>query len=113
MSSGGVTQGSSGPFVRVAELWIDPAQLERYKVAVKEEIETSVRIEPGVLAIYAVAERDNVSKLRFFEIYVDEAAYKTHIASAHFRRYVEITKDMITSRALFDTVPILLGAKEK
>lgn len=40
-------------FPRVAELEIDPAQLERYTAAVREEMETSVRIEPGVLAIYA------------------------------------------------------------
>src|SRR5258707_15323212 len=66
------------PYVRIAELEIDPAQLESYTAAVKEEIETSVRVEPGVLAIYAVAEKDNPSRLRFFEMYADEAAYKTH-----------------------------------
>jgi hypothetical protein len=46
--------------VRLAEIDIDPAQLESYKAAVKEEIETSVRVEPGVLALYAVAEKDNL-----------------------------------------------------
>ena len=101
------------PFVRLAELEIDPAQLEHYKVAVKEEIETSIRVEPGVLAIYAVAEEDNPSTLRFFEMYVDEGAYEAHIQSAHFRKYVQITKDMIISRRLIDTVPILLGAKKQ
>ena len=55
------------PFVRMAELEIDPAQLESYKAAVKEEMETSVRVEPGVLAIYAVAEAGNPCRLRFFE----------------------------------------------
>ena len=101
------------PFVRIAELEIDPAQLESYKAAVKEEMETSVRVEPGVLAIYAVAEADNPSRLRFFEMYADEAAYKAHIESAHFKKYFETTKGMITSRKLIDTVPILLSAKEK
>ena len=101
------------PFVRVAELRIDPAQLEGYKAAVKEEIETSVRMEPGALAIYAVAEKNDTTKLRFLEIYVDEAAYNTHLSSAHFKKYVEITKDMIASRTLLDTVPIILGTKEK
>ena len=41
--------------VRLAELEIYPAQLESYKVFLREEIETSIRIEPGVLALYAVA----------------------------------------------------------
>lgn len=101
------------PFVRIAELEIDPAQLESYKAAVKEEMETSVRVEPGVLAIYAVAEKDNPSKLRFFEMYTDEAAYNAHRESAHFKKYVEITKPMIISRRLIDTVPIQLSAKRK
>lgn len=99
------------PVVRVAELDIDPAQLEPYKAAVREEIETSVRIEPGVLAIYAVAEKDNPAKLRLFEIYADDAAYDAHIASAHFRTYAETTKDMITSKKLVETAPVQLSAK--
>ena len=31
------------PIVRIAELEIDPAQLDAYKLALKEEIETSIR----------------------------------------------------------------------
>ena len=101
------------PFVRIAELEIDPAQLESYKNAVKEEMETSVRTEPGVLAIYAVAENDHPTRLRFFEMYADEAAYNAHIQSPHFKQYVAITKDMITSRKLIDTTPIQLSAKNR
>src|SRR5262245_7213626 len=82
------------PFVRIAELEIEPAQLEAYKVTVKEEMETSVRVEPGVLAIYAIAEKDNPTKLRFFEMYADEAAYKAHVESAHFKKYRDIAKNM-------------------
>ena len=99
------------PFVRIAELEIDPTQLDGYRAAVKEEMETSIRVEPGVLAIYAVAEKDAPTKLTFFEIYADEAAYRAHIASPHFRKYFETTKDMITSRRLIDTVPLQLSAK--
>jgi quinol monooxygenase YgiN len=109
---GGVEQRAE-PVVRVAELEIDPAQLASYKAAVKEEMETSVRVEPGVLAIYAVAEKDNPAKFQFFEMYADEAAYKAHIASPHFRKYVEATKPMIRSRKLIETVPVQLSAKRK
>ena len=41
--------------VPIAELEIDPGQLEAYKSALREEIEASIRIEPGVLTLYAVA----------------------------------------------------------
>ena len=108
-----VAEEQKVPFVRIAELEIDPAQMEKYQTAVKEEMEISVRTEPGVLAIYAVAEKDNPARLRFFEMYADEAAYNAHIQSPHFKKYVAITKDMITSRRLIDTVPIQLSAKNK
>ena len=113
LSGGAAAEEPRVPFVRIAELEIDPAQLESYKAAVKEEMETSVRVEPGVLAIYAVAEAGNPSRLSFFEMYADEAAYRAHIESAHFKKYYETTKGMITSRRLIDTVPILLSAKKK
>jgi hypothetical protein len=48
------------PYVRIAELEIDPTQLESFKASVKEEMDVSVRVEPGVLAIYAVGEKDNL-----------------------------------------------------
>lgn len=99
------------PMVRVAEIDIDPLQIEAYKAAVSEEIEASIRVEPGVLAIYAVALRDRPTHLRFFEIYADEAAYRQHIASPHFRTYVDATKSMITSRVLLEAEPIALGLK--
>src|SRR3954465_15942664 len=79
------------PFVRIAELEIDPAQLESYRAPVKEEMETSVRVEPGVLAIYAVALKDNPSKLRFFEMFTDEAAYNAHRVSSNIKKYGVIT----------------------
>ena len=52
-------------------------------------METSVRVEPGVLAICCVAEKDNPSRLRFFEIYADEAAYTSHRETAHFKKYAQ------------------------
>jgi quinol monooxygenase YgiN len=101
------------PYVRIAELEIDPARLDAFKASVKEEMEASVRVEPGVLAIYAVAEKDYPSRLRFFEIYADEAAYRSHRETAHFRKYVETTKDMVKSRKLIETVPVQLSEKKK
>jgi len=99
------------PFVRVAEIDVDPAQREAFIAAVKEEMEESVRVEPGVLAIYAVAEKDAPSRLRFFEIYASEAAYDAHLDSPHFRKYRSTTEPMIRSRVLTETVPIQLSSK--
>jgi hypothetical protein len=47
------------PMVRIAELQIDPTHLDAYKAALKLEIEASIRLEPGVLTLYAVALKDH------------------------------------------------------
>ncbi|WP_234683932.1 putative quinol monooxygenase [Bradyrhizobium monzae] len=99
------------PYVRVAEIEIDPSQVEPYGAAVKEQIEAAVRLEPGVLALYAVADAQNPAHVFVFEIYADVDAYKAHIETPHFKAYKAITQDMVKSLKLRDTVPILLGAK--
>src|SRR3954470_22933945 len=74
-------QQTQGEYVQVAEIEIDPAQLEAYHAAVREHIETAVRVEPGVLVLYAVSEKDNPTHVRVFEIYRDVDAYKSHLES--------------------------------
>jgi quinol monooxygenase YgiN len=98
-------------FVRIAELAIDPAQLEGFKAAAKEVGETSVRAEPGCLVLYAVSEKENPGRVIVFEIYRDEDAYKTHVQTPHFKKFRETTDNMIKSRKLIDTVPLSLAAK--
>ena len=101
------------PYVRVAQIEIDPAQLENYKTIAKEQIETAIRVEPGVLTLYAVAEQDNPTRVVVFEIYADLEAYRAHIETPHFKKYKAETQDMVKSLKLVDTVPIILGAKVK
>lgn len=104
-------QDAEQTVVRIAELVIDPVQLEAYTAAVKEEMEESIRVEPGVLAIYSVAEKGKPNSLRFFEIYANDEAYRAHVESPHFKKYVAVTQPMIQSRKLIETVPVQLSAK--
>jgi quinol monooxygenase YgiN len=97
--------------VHLAELEIDPAYLEHYKAALQEEIATSIRVEPGVLTLYAVSVKDHPTQIRLFETYANEAAYETHIQSPHFKKYKSGTVGMVKSLKLLETEPILLGAK--
>jgi quinol monooxygenase YgiN len=99
------------PFVRVADIEVDPAQRDAFISAVKEEMDESIRVEPGVLALYAVAEKDSPSRLRFFEVYADEAAYDAHVQSPHFRKYRATTEPMIRTRVLVEAVPIQLSSR--
>lgn len=112
-SYGNATAQEKNQMVRLAKLQIDSAQLENYKALLKEEIETSVRVEPGVLTLYAVAEKNNPTHITILEIYADSAAYKAHIQTPHFIKYKNGAKDMVRSLELIETVPLLPGMKIK
>jgi quinol monooxygenase YgiN len=98
-------------YVQIAELDVDPAQLESYEAAAKEQIETAIRVEPGVLALYSVADKNNASHIRVFEMYRDLDAYKAHLETAHFKKYKAVTGAMVRSLNLVPVKPIILGAK--
>lgn len=99
--------------VRLAKLVIDSTRLESYKAALKEEIETSVRVEPGVLTLYAVSEKNNPTRVTILEIYADTVAYKAHLQTPHFIKYKTSTNDMVRSLELVETIPLLPGMKIK
>jgi quinol monooxygenase YgiN len=106
-------QSSQNRVVRLAELEIDPAQLDRYKSALREEIEASIRLEPGVLTLYSVSVKGHPTQIRLFEMYASQAAYEAHLQSPHFRKYKAETTGMVKSLTLLETDPILLGSKFK
>jgi quinol monooxygenase YgiN len=99
--------------VRIAELDIAPEQLDAYKLILKEEIETSIRVEPGVLTLYAVSLKGHPEQIRLFEMYRDAASYEAHLQSPHFKSYKAQTQAMVKSLRLIETEPILLGSKPK
>jgi quinol monooxygenase YgiN len=99
------------PLVRIAELEIDASQLDAYRAALKEEIATSIRVEPGVLTLYAVSVKNDPTQIRIFETYGSQAAYEAHLQTRHFKKYKAETQGMVKSLKLIETEPILLGKK--
>lgn len=103
----------SEQMVRLAKLVIDSTQLEPYNVLLKEEIETSVRVEPGVLTLYAVAEKNRPTHITILEIYASKAAYEAHIKTPHFLKYKNGTLAMVKSLELIETTPLIPNMKIK
>ena len=104
---------ADGQMVRLAKLEIDPAQLDSYKSALKEEIEASVALEPGVLTLYAVSEKERPTRITILEIYADRAAYEKHIKTPHFLKYKKGTEKMVKSLELVESVPLIPSMKIK
>lgn len=99
--------------VRLSKITVDPAQLDAYNAYLKEEIEASMRLEPGVLTLYATADKKQPNKITILEIYADREAYEKHIQTPHFQKYKQGTLSMVEELELTDTTPLLPGLKIK
>jgi len=92
--------------VRIARIKVDPAQLNPYLQALKEQMNCAMTLEPGVLSYHAVADRDAPGQITILEVYANRAAYLSHIETSHFRKYKERVKDMVLSLELTDVSTI-------
>ena len=88
--------------VRISEIQIAPEHLAEYKAILKEEAEASVRLEPGVISIFPMFQRESPTEVRILEIYASKAAYEAHIKSPHFERYKTTTLSMVKALKLVD-----------
>lgn len=104
---------NNNKLVRIARLEIDSSQLEQYKAMLKEGIETAVRVEPGVLTLFAVYDQDHPTQVIVLEVYADEAAYEAHLQTAHFKKYKSGTREMVKHLELIKVSPIALETKGK
>ena len=100
-------------YIRIAKLVIDSTKLTEYKAALKEHAEIAVRVEPGVLMLYAVYEKNNPTHINVFEIYASLDAYNFHIKTPHFLKYKATVEEMVKSLELVDVEPIALEAKKQ
>ena len=93
---------ADGMMVRIAEISIEQEHLEEYLSILKEESEASVRLEPGVLCIYPMYEKERPAEIRLLEIYASREAYESHLQTPHFKHYKTTTMPMVKSLRLVD-----------
>jgi len=88
---------------RIAKIKVDINQLEKYKTALKEQMDAAIKLEPGVLSYTVVADKKDATSITIFEVYANQEAYQSHIVAPHFKKYKETVKDMVLSLELIDT----------
>ena len=88
--------------VRISEIQVHAEHLGRYKAILKEEAEASVKLEPGVIAIFPMYQRENDTEFRILEMYSNRQAYEAHLKTPHFLKYKSSTLHMVKSLKLVD-----------
>ena len=88
--------------VRVSEIEIVSGYLDEYRAILKEEAAASVRLEPGVIAIFPMYQKEQPTQVRILEVYSNREAYESHLKTSHFQRYKTTTLEMVKSLKLVD-----------
>ena len=92
--------------VRIAEIEIKPEHLEAYKSILQVEAAASVKLEPGVIAIFPMYEKEEPTRVRILEIYANKEAYEAHLKTPHFLHYKTETLKMVKSLRLAEMTPL-------
>jgi quinol monooxygenase YgiN len=88
--------------IRISEIEIDSDYFEEYNRILQEEAEASVRLEPGVISIFPMFQKENPGQVRILEIYASKEAYESHLKTLHFQKYKTTTLKMVKSLKLMD-----------
>lgn len=99
--SSGFAQKST-MLVRLSEIEIDAKYLTEYRSILKEEARASVQMEPGVISIYPMFQKEQPTQVSILEIYASREAYEAHLKTPHFQKYKTTTAKMVTSLKLID-----------
>ena len=97
---------------RIAKIKVDSAHLEEYKVALHEQMNAAIELEPGVLSYTAVADKKDPTSITILEVYADTAAYQSHVLALHFKKYKETVKDWVLKLELIDTELVVSAKKD-
>ena len=98
---------------RLFRLERDMAKEDVYNEVGAHNLTTSIKVEPGTLAMYATHVPDDPKTCYVFEIYADDEAYNVHVASEHFQAFAKMAGEVLTGRAVYQLVPQLLVGKSE
>ena len=96
---------------RLFKLVRDMDQEQYYNEVGANNLMTSIKTEPGTLAMYGTHVPDDPKTCYVFEVYADDDAYNAHISSEHFKAFGVMAGKAIVDRAVYQLVPQLLVEK--
>jgi quinol monooxygenase YgiN len=88
---------SAGMFVNAVDLDIVPAERENYLAAIKEN-GAAAAMEPGCRRFDILNLASDPNHFLLYEVYDNEAAFKAHRETEHFKKYAAATAKMVAKR---------------
>jgi len=87
----------AGLYVNAVDLDINPADMDAYMAALKENGAKAVT-EPGCREFNIHVKADSPNHVFIYEVYDSAAALEAHRATDHFKKYAATTQKMVAKR---------------
>lgn len=105
-------ESSVNNMVRLVKIEVDPEQLDAYIPMLREQMNSAIKLEPGVLQYHVVTEKERPNWFTLIEVYRSREDYQAHLQSPHFLKYKNGTIDMVKSLELLDVNLIAQAMKD-
>jgi autoinducer 2-degrading protein len=92
-----VAAQSGGMFVNAVDLDIVPAERENFLAAIKENGAAAAK-EPGCRRFDILSLASDPNHFFLYEVYDNEAAFKAHRETEHFKKYAATAGKMVAKR---------------
>lgn len=96
---------------KLVKVEVNPQDNQQFAQIITAEMAQSLKVEDGVIAMYAATEQAQPNKWLFFEIYASDAAYEDHRKTPHFNDYLKQTEKMVVDKQMLEIEPAYLGNK--
>lgn len=84
----------------VVEFFVAPGSAERFAALLKENAETSLRVEPGCRRFDVWTDASAPTRFFLYELYDDAAAFEAHLTAPHFQDFAAATAEMVAHKTV-------------
>lgn len=85
-------------FTLLVQIEINKDSIDKFMPLALENAQATRESETGCRQFDVLVDPSDPSRVTFYEIYDDEAAFQTHQQTAHFKRYVDTALQYVSSR---------------
>jgi len=85
-------------FALLVNLKAKPENADRFLAMALENASAARSTEPGCRQFDVMVDPDDPTKIAFYEVYDDKAAFETHLETAHFKKYFEHAVPLLDAR---------------
>ncbi len=87
-------------FVITVVFEVHPEREADFSEAVRAQADNSLKLEPDCHLFDVCQDPDRTNRFFLYELYKDEAAFETHLQSAHFHDFDRKVADMVISKSV-------------